>query len=213
LIEFNHLDYFFNKIEQIYDPLYIPTDSDILRARQRTAGASSITVYSPPNFFELFEYGSRSNRSLPLEMITYETLFCAFFFFINLNKYDYKDDEDDTGISIFEHDKKALQEYENHIEREDAPLFLMLTKLDLFLQKIRSEDGYTKFKSIFPDYNGTNDENEALDYVKQYFQSSLKVPSTAYAFSNLDSDGVSNIWDEIHEGLIKTDTQKPEKKE
>jgi len=86
-----HLPYFFEHVDRITQAEYKPTDEDILRCRQRTAGTSSASVYIEKNYFEFFDIGGQKPERAKWEQILAEHDFSSVLYFIAVDEFDVED--------------------------------------------------------------------------------------------------------------------------
>ncbi|GAN08904.1 guanine nucleotide-binding protein subunit alpha-2 [Mucor ambiguus] len=59
----DNISYFFEKIDTLWDPKYMPTDQDIIRCRAKTTGIVETTFHLGPLIYRMFDVGGqRSER-------------------------------------------------------------------------------------------------------------------------------------------------------
>jgi len=160
----DNLGFYFQNINRMFSPDWIPDDQDMLHARLRTTGITE-------NLFELGELsfrmmdvgGQRSERKKWIHC--FEGVQCLLFM-AALSGYDQCLVEDVHANQMHE----ALMLFESLVNGEwfkDKPIILFLNKIDLFKHKI----AVSPVKKHFPDYQGRSDDEEAA---KAFFANRFK---------------------------------------
>lgn len=160
----DNMHYYFQNLDRMFDPDWVPTDQDMLHARLRTTGITE-------TFFDLREVtfrmmdvgGQRSERKKWIHC--FEGVQCLLFL-ASLSGYDQSLLEDVHANQMHE----ALMLFESLINGEwfkDKPIILFLNKVDLFREKLKK----SSVKAHFPDYNGQEgDENAATQFFANKFK-------------------------------------------
>ncbi|KAI9090549.1 guanine nucleotide binding protein, alpha subunit [Phlyctochytrium arcticum] len=161
-------DYFFNAIDRISDPAFIPSDEDILFTRHRTSEISETRFDMGKSVFRVFDVGGQ--RSDRLFWAPYfEDQIHAILFISSLASYDQMLAEDPTVNRMLD----ALVLFEsisNHPLLRKVNILLFLNKLDLFEKKLQT----SPVKQFFPDFEGPNDLKTAGKYFKLKFHAQHK---------------------------------------
>jgi guanine nucleotide-binding protein G(i) subunit alpha len=188
--------YYFNSIERMSAPSYLPTDQDILRSRVKTTGITETTFKVGDLTYKLFDVGGqRSERKKWIHCFENVT---ALVFLVSLSEYDQMLYEDESVVCRFplplllvynlflEPNARGIDvvrlDMQFTVVRQDVdckyPLtslfydadvwqILFLNKIDLFAEKLpRSPLG-----DYFPDYNGGENYDAACDYLLHRFVS------------------------------------------
>lgn len=156
--------YFFDRIDDVTKPSYIPSDEDILRARVRTTGICNTEFELDGANFEICDVGGqRSERRRWIHCFdnVQGVLFVA-----AINEYDQVLEEDGRTNRLHE----ALNVFEevcNSRFFEETAMILFLNKKDLFAEKIQR----VNITTAFPEYDGPQEYNAAVDYVRAQFES------------------------------------------
>ena len=58
----DHMDFFFDKINELSKNDYIPTDEDIMKARIRTIGVSTVTLNVNNTLLKIYDVGGQKNE-------------------------------------------------------------------------------------------------------------------------------------------------------
>ena len=90
--------YYFNSIERMSAPSYLPTDQDILRSRVKTTGITETTFKVGELTYKLFDVGGqRSERKKWIHCFENVT---ALVFLVSLSEYDQMLYEDESVVCI-----------------------------------------------------------------------------------------------------------------
>jgi GTPase SAR1 family protein len=158
--------YFFNKIDEVSQPNYLPTEQDVLRSRVRTTGIVENEFEIDGNKFKMFDVGGQRNERKKwihcFENVT------AVLFVAAISEYDqllYEDENTNRMVEAL----NLFEEICNSRWFRETSMILFLNKRDLFETKI------TKVPlnecPAFADYNGPNDVNSSTEYIRNQFQS------------------------------------------
>lgn len=91
--------YYFNSIERMANPNYLPTDQDILRSRVKTTGITETTFKVGDLTYKLFDVGGqRSERKKWIHCFENVT---ALVFLVSLSEYDQMLYEDESVVCFF----------------------------------------------------------------------------------------------------------------
>lgn len=91
--------YYFNSLDRMSAPGYLPTDQDILRSRVKTTGITETTFKVGELTYKLFDVGGqRSERKKWIHCFENVT---ALVFLVSLSEYDQMLYEDESVVSIY----------------------------------------------------------------------------------------------------------------
>ena len=197
------ISYFIHNSDRLLADNYEPTNDDILRARQRTAGFR-VTKFTRDKYnWELYDVGGQINERRKWPDIIREhpciaTLFCA-----SLGDMDAQVLEGkmrplfDITVELF--DSMVAQEAE---ERKTIVLFL--NKTDIFKDKLKS--GEIKMKN-FPKFKGENTYENGVKYFEKLFTdlaARYKRNITIHATCALDTEQARIVLDSIMKDIVAT---------
>jgi len=155
--------YYFNDLERISSPDYVPTEQDVLRTRVKTTGIVETNVTLNNQSVKIIDVGGQRNERKKwihcFEGVT------AIIFVASLSEYDQKCYEDDHTNRMME----ALLLFDEICNSRwfgETSVVLFLNKLDLFREKIRVKD----LNVCFKDYAGGLNFDKAADYIKVKFE-------------------------------------------
>merc|ERR1719411_613871 len=154
--------YFFDEIRRISSPNYIPSFEDVLLCRHRTTGVVDRLFTIKGTQLRVFDVGGqRAERKKWIHCFEHVT---AVIYVASLSGYDEAMYEEETENVM--HDSLHLfAEVCNNEWFKETSMILFLNKVDLFQTKIKS----VPITCCFPDYNGANNHDESLNYIKKEF--------------------------------------------
>ncbi|UZJ53522.1 hypothetical protein CBS101457_002842 [Exobasidium rhododendri] len=154
---------FFTDLDRFFRPDYKPTDSDILRCRNKTTGIIETTFPIDDRMYRIFDVGGqRSERKKWIHCFEGVT---AVLFLVGLSGYDSCLVEDKDSNQM----QEALMLFDSICNSKwflRTSMILFLNKVDIFRSKIMQ----SSVKKYFPDYDGDDhDYNAARTYFKNRF--------------------------------------------
>ncbi len=162
--------YFFDEIEEIGKPGYIPTYTDILQCRARTTGIVETSFAIDGNHFLLLDVGGQRNERKKwihcFEKVT------AVIFVAAINEYDQALYEDGVTNRV-EEALSLFGEMCNSRWFRETSMILFLNKSDLFREKISHVD----MSKYFHDYVGGMDFDAGVDYLTNAFLARNEYPT------------------------------------
>jgi GTPase SAR1 family protein len=194
------VEYFFNSIDRIAQPNYVPNEQDVLRARVRTTGIIETTFRYKDLIYRMFDVGGqRSERRKWIHCFNDVT---AVIFVAALSGYDMKLFEDQETNRI--HESLTLFDAicNNHFFVNTA-MILFLNKTDLFSQKIAK----TPLKNYFPEYDGPpNNASEAKKFIAGMFKRLNKNPNKPiyeHFTCATDTQNIRYVFDAVNDIIIE----------
>ncbi|KAH7097037.1 G protein alpha-subunit [Auriculariales sp. MPI-PUGE-AT-0066] len=156
--------YYFNSIDRMSAPGYLPTDQDILRSRVKTTGITETTFRVGELTYRLFDVGGqRSERKKWIHCFENVT---ALVFLVSLSEYDQMLYEDESVNRM----QEALTLFDSICNSRwfvKTSIILFLNKIDLFAEKLP----HSPLGDYFPDYTGGDNYDAACDYLLHRFVS------------------------------------------
>jgi len=164
--------YYFNKIDVIKMPEYLPDKDDILYSRVRTSGIVTERYVIDGTIFEMYDVGGQRNERKKwihcFEGVT------AVIFVAAISEYDQKLFEDAATNRMVE----ALELFEdicNNAFFVKSSMILFLNKIDLFESKIKTKN--IRDSPQFADYKGPDGDMKAgAEYFLGKFNACNKNP-------------------------------------
>jgi len=192
--------YFFDKIDEISDPEYIPTQQDILRSRVRTTGIVESTFEIEGRSFQMFDVGGQRNERKKW-IHCFENVTCVIFV-AAISEYDQVLYEDET-MNRMEETLKLFNEICNARWFVETSLILFLNKRDLFEEKIKRVP-LTKF---FKDYkDDPHNFRKCSTFIKRKFETLNRSPGKeiyTHITCATDTDNITHVFKSVKDTLIK----------
>ena len=160
----DNLPFYFQGINRMFDPNWMPDDQDMLHARLRTTGITETVFELKQLTFRMMDVGGqRSERKKWIHC--FEGVQCLLFM-AALSGYDQCLVEDVNANQMHE----AFMLFESLVNGEwfkDKPIILFLNKIDLFREKL----AVSPISAHFPNYQGKDTDEEAA---KAFFANRFK---------------------------------------
>jgi len=196
--------YYFDSIERISKPDFVPTQQDVLRSRVRTVGIIETTFRYKDLIYRMFDVGGqRSERRKWIECFDDVT---AVIFVASLSGYDLKLFEDGITNRLNE----ALTLFDaicNNKFFKNTAMILFLNKTDLFSQKIAR----IPLKTYFPEYDGPEgDAAAAKRFILGLFKRLNKNPSKniyEHFTCATDTGNIRHVFDAVSDIIISKHMQ------
>ncbi|KAF8457425.1 guanine nucleotide-binding protein subunit alpha [Terfezia claveryi] len=156
--------YYFDSIDRICQPDYLPSDQDVLRSRVKTTGITETTFIIGELTYRMFDVGGqRSERKKWIHCFENVT---TILFLVAISEYDQLLFEDETVNRM----QEALTLFDSICNSRwfiNTSIILFLNKIDRFRDKLP----VSPMKNYFPDYEGGDNEIAACDYILNRFVS------------------------------------------
>ncbi|KAI8388232.1 guanine nucleotide binding protein, alpha [Radiomyces spectabilis] len=159
----DNVTYFFDRLDVVFQPNYLPTDQDIIRCRAKTTGITETTFQIGSYTYRMFDVGGqRSERKKWIHCFEGVT---AVLFVVAVSGYDQCLIEDRDSNQMYE----ALLLFDsicNSSWFHRTSMILLLNKIDIFKRKIT----YSPVSHYFADFEGDDtDYNQTRTYFKNRF--------------------------------------------
>ncbi|KAK0452847.1 heterotrimeric G-protein alpha subunit, GPA2-like protein [Desarmillaria tabescens] len=158
-----NLDYFFSDLNRLFDPLYQPTEQDIIRCRARTIGIKETVFCLRERELTMVDVGGqKSERRKWIHCFQDVT---SILFLVSLSGYDQCLVEDKDANQM--QDAMTIWDSICHSQWfKYTSIILFLNKNDLFEKKVPHSD----IKNFFPDFDGdVGDVRAGRDYFRRRF--------------------------------------------
>ncbi|KAL6071183.1 guanine nucleotide-binding protein subunit alpha [Balamuthia mandrillaris] len=154
--------YFFDQIERINNPDYIPSEQDVLRVRIRSTGIEEAVFQFDDISFKMLDVGGqRSERRKWIHCFDGVT---AIVFCVGISEYDQTLREECNKNRMHE-SLDLFDDICNSPWFENTAFILFLNKIDLFKEKIKKSD----LRNTFENYTGGADYDAACAFIKAQF--------------------------------------------
>jgi len=194
--------YFWDSVDRIAAPNFVPTEKDILLVRYRTTGVIEQKFEMKRNMFHVFDVGGQKSERKKwihcFEMVT------AVIFVASLSCYDEVMFEDEEKNSMSDSIELFGKICNNEYFKETA-MILFLNKKDLFAEKIRTVP-ITECPD-FQDFEGDPASYDATTtFIKQTFERMDQTSANKQIFSHLtcavDRNQVDKVFNDIQTVII-----------
>lgn len=202
------VQYYFNNIDVIKQPNYIPSENDIVHSRVRTSGIVTEKYVIDNTPFEMYDVGGQRNERK-------KWIHCfegvdAVIFVAAISEYDQKLFEDSTKNRMVE----ALDLFEeicNNIFFSESSIMIYLNKRDLFEAKIKVKN--IRDIDVFSDYSGRdNNYDDGVQYFVDKFLSKNKSGSARQIYYHVtcatDTENVSRVFNACKEIVLRQNIKK-----
>ncbi|KAI9348452.1 guanine nucleotide binding protein, alpha subunit [Zopfochytrium polystomum] len=192
--------YYFDAIDRIGAPDFLPTDQDVLRSRVKTTGITETTFHIGELSYRLFDVGGqRSERKKWIHCFENVT---AIVFLVAISEYDQVLVEDETVNRM----QEALTLFDSICNSRwfvKTSIILFLNKIDLFKVKLPK----SPMGKYFPDYAGGDSYEAASDYILNRFvslnQSDQKQVYTHFTCAT-DTSQIKFVMAAVNDIIIQT---------
>jgi len=198
--------YFMENLERCTAPNFIPSNDDILHARQRTTGSNRVEFTKDKFKWELVDVGGQLPERKKWEPIIDEG--CnAVIFLAGMDEYNVMSTEDLSKTKL----KAAIDIFEETMTSNrliGVSKVLFLNKVDLFEKKLATLEGFKEFKTCFPQYDGTENYAEACDFMIDLFReclpNDLGIKIHAHVTCALDTSAIGAVFDAVKDHIFMT---------
>jgi GTPase SAR1 family protein len=191
--------YFFDKVDEVCSPGYIPTEQDILRCRVRTTGIVENDFVIDGNQFKMYDVGGQRNERKKwihcFENVT------AVLFVAAISEYDqvlYEDENTNRMVEAL----NLFEEICNSRWFRDTSMILFLNKRDLFAEKVKK----VPLSVCFTEYAGPNTYEAGTVFIKDQFESKNRNPEKQ-VYSHItcatDTDNVAAVFNAVKDIIIR----------
>jgi len=200
--EFQMLDsgpFYFQSLDRLSSPSYIPTEEDILRSRQMTTGIIETEWDIQDEHFRMIDVGGqRNHRNKWIHCFDKVT---AVIFCVAISEYDQVLREDEETNRMME----SLALFETLVNSnwfQNTSFLIFFNKMDLFEEKIKHKD----LTCCFPDYPGGKNADAAKEYIQKKFLATDKFPQKRSLFSYFtcatDTTQIRTIFDSVRRIIV-----------
>uniref|UniRef100_A0A0K0FYN7 Guanine nucleotide-binding protein alpha-3 subunit n=1 Tax=Strongyloides venezuelensis TaxID=75913 RepID=A0A0K0FYN7_STRVS len=196
--------YFLDSVDRLADNSYKPTETDILLTRIKTTGIVEVIFKIKSVNFRVFDVGGqRSERKKWIHCFENVN---AIIFVTAVSEYDEVLFEDETTNRMTE-SMRLFESICNSRWFITTSMILFLNKKDLFADKIKK----VSIKILFPEYNGEQNYDESIAYIKSKFEelnSNPKKVIYVHQTCATDTNQVQLILDSVVSMVIQANLHK-----
>ncbi|ORY98719.1 guanine nucleotide binding protein, alpha subunit [Syncephalastrum racemosum] len=200
----DNVQYFYNELDRIFQPDYLPTDQDIIQCRIKTTGIVETTFRNGPITYRMCDVGGqRSERKKWIHC--FENV-ASVLFVVAISGYDCCLVEDRDSNQMYE----AMMLFDSICNSPwfvNTSMILFLNKMDVFRRKLRR----SPIKAYFPDYTGpSKDVDQVADYFCKRFEklnrSAKKQVYVHYTVAT-DTQLLSHVMNSVSDSILHENLQ------
>jgi len=191
-------DYYFERLHDVVQPGYVPTENDVLRSRIPTTGIVESTFSIEGTQFRVMDVGGqRSERKKWIHCFDGVT---SLLFVAAMSAYDQFLYEDQDTSQILE----ALALYEDLVNSQwfaETSVILFLNKKDLFAQKVLK----VPMVNYFPDFKGSG-YDDGVEYIKSLFKARNHQPNKdiyTHVTCATDNNQIQTVFNDVKDIIVK----------
>lgn len=197
-------DYFFDIIDRMIEPNYIPTVQDALRVRLRSTGIEEATFKFGEDYYKVMDVGGqRSERTKWKSCFDCVT---SVLYVAGLSEYDQVLRENEQVNRLVE-SLHLFEDVTNSDIFKKASIILFLNKTDLFEKKLK----IVPLSQYYPSFQGGDNFDLACQFMQKRFQevaSPARLTSLYIHFTcAVDTESVGKIIRDMRQQLIDTVTR------
>lgn len=193
--------YFFEKLDQLGAPGYLPSDQDILRCRVRTTGIVEQEFHINGEKFRLFDVGGQRNERKKW-IHCFEGVTAVLFVGV-LSEYDLTLYEDES-MNRMEETLQIFDEICNSAYFTKTSIILFLNKRDIFQEKIKVVP--LNVCPCFKSYNGPNTYETGCQLIENAFHARNKNPNKliyAHVTCATDTNNMKVVLNAVNDIIIR----------
>ncbi|PAV86102.1 hypothetical protein WR25_24429 [Diploscapter pachys] len=193
--------YFFDVLDRVNEPNYIPSEQDILHTRTATMGVIEVSFNMKGKHWRVFDVGGQ--RSQRKKWIFVFDDVKAMIYVASLSEYDQVLLEDNQTNRMIESIQLFKQVINNRYFTQTS-VILFLNKKDLFEEKV--EHGRS-LKLCFETYMGDNTYDDAVAFIeKQYVDTNENKDKNVYVHQTCatDTSQVQFVLDSVLDTILST---------
>mmetsp|Transcript_6065 Transcript_6065/g.15395 ORF Transcript_6065/g.15395 Transcript_6065/m.15395 type:complete len:344 (-) Transcript_6065:25-1056(-) len=187
----------FNRVRDIANPNYKPTDDDCLRVRLRTVGITEYHLVLKDQTLVVVDVGGQRNARRKW-INCFDAVSCLLYC-IALDDYSMVTAEDLTTNRLFE-SLKLFKDVLSIQALTSIPLIIFFNKIDLLQEKIKIHP----LEALFSNYKCGKDSKAALEFIRSQYLSCIPPWRNYYPHvtNALDSRNIKKVFDAVYQLLF-----------
>lgn len=200
--------YFWDDLDRIYAPDYVPTDADLLRVRVRTQAAdAAVFTYRGMPFRVVDLGGQRSERRDWRDALNRAN---HVLFVSSLCEWDQKLREDLSQSRMTE-TQNLFTTLMRDPDTAGKGTTVLLNKLDLLRDKLRDAEKQAAFYRHFTDFRGTTPSiHTAVAHISEQFQATARAAKRevrVHAITAVETDSIKVAWRDVRAAVMTQSLQ------
>lgn len=194
--------YFWNDLDRIYAPDYVPSEADLLRLRVRTRGYDEAVFTYKNTAFRVVDLGGQRSERREWESALAKAT--NVLFVASLCEWDQKLREDFTQSRM----RETLHIFEALVKdpaSDGKGITVLLNKLDLFREKLKSPEKAKAFATFFAFGKGTPTAESGVEHLRELFLKMARSTgrrTTVHAITAVETDNIKIAWRDIRNQVI-----------
>ncbi|XP_037544935.1 guanine nucleotide-binding protein G(o) subunit alpha [Nematolebias whitei] len=192
--------YFFENMDRIITPKYVPTATDVLRVRVRTCGIIETQFQVNKTVFRLYDVGGQ--RSERRKWLSCFDGIHAVLFVVALSSYDMLEDH---AVNRLQESLELFSSLCTNMIFQRASVILFMNKVDLFREKILHSGRHLRF--YLPCYKGADgDVDASAHHITAMFlvcNSSLSRPMYHHFTTATDAASIQLVFHMVVQQIIE----------
>lgn len=193
--------YFFDRIQDVANDPYVPSEQDVLRSRVRTTGIVESSFDIDGNQFKMYDVGGQRNERKKW-IHCFENVTAVLFVGV-LSEYDLVLYEDEN-MNRMEETLNLFDEICNSRWFRETSIILFLNKRDMFEQKIQKVP--LTVCPLFADYTGENTYEAGCEVIEAKFQEKNRNPDKqiySHVTCATDTNNISAVFNAVKDIIIR----------
>ncbi|CAO3621525.1 unnamed protein product [Cunninghamella echinulata] len=200
----DNVQYYYDQLDRLFHPNYIPTDQDIIQCRIKTTGIVETSFRNKNVIYHMYDVGGqRSERKKWIHC--FENV-ASVLFVVAISGYDCCLAEDKDSNQMYE----AFMLFDSICNSQwftNTSMILFLNKMDIFKEKIMR----SPVNHYFPDYTGPHqDYQTAADYFRRRFESlNRNIKKQVYIHFTVATDTklLAHVMDSVSDSILHENLQ------
>jgi len=200
------MEYLMSNFDRILSVDFVPTNDDILRARQRSSGENMHRFEDKDRIWHLVDVGGQLSEREKWDSVLGNPI-QAIIFFLALDEYDVENPETSKteyptkfqlALSVFD---EVMNGY--LVSEHKASRIVFLNKLDLFTTKIQDENRFEDFRKRLH-YTGGKNANECVEFITTNLNNRINdtMPLHIHSVCALDTSLIKKLTQDIKVSII-----------
>ncbi|EGG16615.1 hypothetical protein DFA_07593 [Cavenderia fasciculata] len=195
--------YCLENVDRIASDSYVPSKQDILNCLQRTTSTKESEFIVDSAKLNLFDFGGkRKERRQWFQHFegTKAVVFCAALSDYNITLIE------DQAINRLEDTIQLWKEVLVNPAFKHVPIFLLLTKQDIFREKL----GRDPLEKYFSDYTGGDDFQKGVEHIRNLFfrETPKGLLVVAHVCTATSTENIKTVFDSIRKSIVNINNQR-----
>eukprot|EP01125_Pyxidicula_operculata_P003356 TRINITY_DN13_c0_g1_i5.p1 TRINITY_DN13_c0_g1~~TRINITY_DN13_c0_g1_i5.p1 ORF type:complete len:361 (-),score=73.39 TRINITY_DN13_c0_g1_i5:350-1396(-) len=206
-LQMTQMDYLMANLDRFLQPDFVPSNEDVLHARQRTTGQQTTIIYDQTikynwNFIDVG--GQKPERAKWTNILT-ENDCHGVFWFLALDEFNMVSAEDASKTKMLI-SMELLSELVNYEKTQKLTMIIFLNKIDLFDKKLKNDKDLGDFQKLFPEFKKGDSLQKACDLVKGKVNAfcNIRDPEQLvfYETNALDTPSMGDVFKNVKEKIF-----------